>query len=326
MANELSRAELESGRGHPREHWDAWVPGFLGNRYAESGITLRRVEDYWHAVRAFLTARRVQAPRNLDYATAAGYVQWRVSTKLKGRKVRKNTAISELRFLKLLCREAVRQGYTNVNPCAEVETRLDPRKAKAEISEEDERKIEVVLNDAPQWMRDHWTVLICQGCRLREAEVPLDMIDEFRMEIAFRIKGGRTHRTTMHPALLPLLYRAREAGQKTLVKIESGNPSRDWVRLFEKAGLKLSVHSTRVTVITRLLRKGFSAARVCAYIGHTEMVNVIYRRLQPADVRVLALELGVGPGLLLRGNDARENAGTPPATAARFPASSDAGG
>lgn len=293
-----TQGELESPRAADHELWQAWVPGFLEERYAASPLTLLRAKDAWVALYAYLRAQHVAAPRQLVYKLAAGYLGWRKDAKKSGlRSVHHNTAVLEAKFLSVVMRQAVRLGFAIGNPCREVELRRTPAKQKPEISPQDERLIEYALarKDVPQWMRDHWLVLMRLGCRSTEAFTPLHYIDDRFATIRLRIKGGGSHTAPLHKDLKPLVARARAARRGTLVEVQRYAP-KQWHTFFKRLGLPYSIHCTRVTVITRLLRAGYTPAEVCAYIGHSEEINVLYRRLRPADVRHLGEALGVQRG------------------------------
>ncbi len=293
LANERTRRELEIPRANPSELWQAWVPAYLETRYADSPKTALRAKNCWNALFAYLETCQVPSPRHVSYQIAAGFLPWRLSPKTGLRKVKHNTAVVEVKFFGVIMGEAVRRGFCVANPCRELQVRRVPAKQKLEIMAVDEDRIWKALETEPAWMRDHFTVLMCQGCRMSEAAVPLQDIDEFAGSIRFRIKGGKSHTAPLHPDLLPILYAAREAGRAMLVELPTW-PAKLWYNFFrrEDVALPISIHCTRVTAITRMLRAGFTPAQVCAYVGHSEEVNVIYRRLRPADVRALTAVLG----------------------------------
>lgn len=292
VANELSRRELSIPRPTPAEVWQAWVPDYLDLRYAHSPLTLIRGRNAWDALLSYFQSLQIPSPRHVTYQATANYIPWRLNQAVSGlRKVQHNTAVVEAKFLGVLMGEAVRRGFCVSNPCRELQVRRIPAKQKQEIMAADEDTIWRALEKEPAWMREHFTVLMCQGCRLSEAAVPLADVDEFQSTIRFRIKGGKHHTAPLHGDVLPILYAAREAERRTLVELPR-SPAKVWHTFFKRLALPFSVHCTRVTAITRMLRAGFSVAEVCAYVGHSEEVNVIYRRLRPADVRRLGAVLG----------------------------------
>ena len=301
VVNEKTRQELETPKFSNTEVWQAWVPDFLKLRYQNSPLTLRRACDSWVPILAYFNEINIPTPKHVTYSIVAGYMPWRLNKSNGLRAVKHNTAVLEVKFLSVIMRESVRRGYCTANPCRELEVRRIPVKQKPEITPTMEAKISEALLKAPEWMQDHWIILMRQGCRMSEAAVPLSEIDEFRGTIRFRIKGGKYHTAPLHSDILPILYKARDRGQTTLVNLPK-SPAKAWHTFFRRVGFEISVHSTRVTVITRLLRQGFSPALVAAYIGHTEEINVVYRRLTPVDARHLGAALANVCPLPLQGN------------------------
>lgn len=296
--------ELETPRSSEHELWQAWVPAFLNDRYKDSPKTLSRANNAWAAILAFLTEKKLVNPRMVDYAAVNGYLPWRAG-KTGLRVVKHNTAVLEIKFFSVILREAVRRGFTVANACRELEVARVPAKRKEEITDEDQKIIEAALKDAPRWMGEHWLFLMRMGARCSEAFTPLSEIDEHEGTIRMKIKGGGYHTAPLHEDLVPLVALARKEKRKRLIEPPEYAPKR-WHTFLKKLRDKsrpeeirlsreYSLHCTRVTVITRLLRKGYTPAQVCAYVGHSEDVNVIYRRLRPSDVRQLGAALGAVP-------------------------------
>ena len=286
MLFERQRAELDAPTVREPERWERWVSEFLDQRYEHSPKTLQRVRQCWAALSVYLTERAVKVPRALTYRVCADYVTWRTHG-VKGRKaVHHNTAVVEMKFFGVIMREAVRSGLAPGNPVREVELRRLPAKEKDEIGIEDQRRIERALVDAPAWMRDHWLVLMKTGCRSDEAFVPMERINWTDHTMLLRLKGGRLHATPMHPDVIALAAERRRGGHALLIDRPRYAPKL-WWQFFRGLRMQFSIHCTRVTVITRLLRAGCTTAQVCQLIGHTEEVNRIYRRLKASDARPL---------------------------------------
>lgn len=270
-----------------RRHWGAWVPEYLKTRYSKkSPLSLDRANAAWEKISLFLTEQEILFASALTYRTAGLYVDWRITGGKDRKAVNRNTAVTEFVFFRVVTKEALRREYSDIDPCRQIEVSMGPKKVKREITLDDQAKIEAALSDGPEWMREHWLVLMRQGIRCREAAVPLDRIDEKNGTIMFRLKGGRDFVAPLHKDLLPLVAKAREENRPVLVPNMLHAP-KYWYMLFHRLGMPYSVHCTRVTVITRLLRAKHTIADVCGYIGHTAEVNVIYRRINHNDVRSL---------------------------------------
>lgn len=276
------------------ERWEAWAADYFARRYAGAKGSVLSAKYGLIDLMAYFRERGLRTPRMVTYADAEGFVPWRVSGETL-RAVGHNTAVLRFVFFRVLMAEAVRRGFAPGNPCREVELRKRPPKEKAEITAGDEVKILAALEREPRWMGEQFLVLMRQGCRLTETLVPLDRIDTERRKITFRLKGGKLHTAALHPELLPLIERARLEKRATLIE-PAPSAGAAWCNFFAKLGLPYSAHCARVTVVTRLLRAGHSTAKVCAFIGHTELVNRIYRRLNSSDADDLLNTLcSVGP-------------------------------
>ena len=105
------------------------------------------------------------------------------------------------------------------------------------------------------------------------------------MLVTLTIKGGREHTAPFHRDLIPLYDRAMEEKRTHLIDLPENASSLFW-KFFKRHGYgHLSIHCTRVTVITRLIRAGYTTAQVMEYVGHcSEEVNAIYRKLKASDV------------------------------------------
>jgi len=96
----------------------------------------------------------------------------------------------------------------------------------------------------------------------------------------------------MHADLVPLYRLAKKQRRSHLVMLPK-YAAKKWHQFFRRLGLRhISFHCTRVTVVTRLARNGFTMAQAKAYVGHaSDTIHAIYQRLAPADVRHLGKAL-----------------------------------
>ena len=288
-AYKLSCAERSNSRVRQVERWQFWVPEYFDIRYgAESdgrNLTRIRARSAWASIAAYLAECKVATPRQMTYKVAAGYFEWRKARKRGGRCITHNTAVTELRFLSVAMREAVRRGYAEANCVRDVETRREAGKQKDAFTVEQLRRIEMELrrDETPEWMREHYLVLSRQGCRSSEAFVPMRNVDERNMTIRLLLKGGKEYTAPLHPDLLPLVAKAREEKRKFLINPVRYAP-KQWHTFFRRIGMESSVHWLRVTVITRMLLQNYSTAQVCAWIGHSEEVQRVYRKIKPSEL------------------------------------------
>lgn len=287
--------EVSFSNGACSNRFDAWVPQFLSMRY-NNPKTLVRYMTAWSALSTYLAHRAVIAPSQITYQLCTDYPGFRMRPPKGLMKPRTfNTALTELKVFSAIMQEAVRRGYVNGNPAIRLGLQRQQAKKKPEITTKEQERIETALANEPAWMRDCWLVAMRQGCRIAETAVALSDIDMTARTITFHGKGGKIHCAPLHDDLKPLVRRALRAKQTNLVLLPK-YPSKAWFRFFRRIGLPhLSFHSTRVSVVTRLARNGYSMAQTKAYVGHaSDTVHAIYQRLAPADVRHLGAALSNG--------------------------------
>ncbi|MBA3352007.1 MAG: site-specific integrase [Blastocatellia bacterium] len=275
--------------------FDAWVPSFLAQKYANEK-TLLRYQQGWSAISTFLSHQGVISPAQVTYQLCTQYPTFRTSPPKELMKARShNTALTELKVFSAIMQEAVRRGYVPANPAMRLGLRRTPPKQKPEITAAEQTLIEDALAARDQWMRDCWLVAMRQGCRLTETAVPLREIDPKAGTITFRGKGNRMHCAPLHDDLRPLVKRAIKEKRPTLVLLPK-YAAKAWFRFFRQIGLRhLCFHSTRVTVVTRLARAHHPIYETKAYVGHaSDAIHAIYQRLSPPDVRHLGAALA-GP-------------------------------
>lgn len=288
-ALKLSCAESADGNVKSPERWDSWVQEYFDIRYGDARVernkTRIRANSAWNAIYSYLNENRVYSPRQLTYAVAAGYFEWRKTFDWGFKKIAHNTAVTEIRFLSVVMREAVRRGFADANCVRDVETKREQPKQKDAFTSEELRTIEQGLkgDDIPQWMREQYLVLSRQGCRSSEAFVPMREVDEKNMTLRLLLKGGKHFTAPLHPDLLPLVELARKEKRTHLVPLTRYAP-KNWHTFFRRIGIEASVHWLRVTVITRMLLQKYTTAEVCAWIGHSEEVQRIYRKIKPHEL------------------------------------------
>lgn len=272
----------------------AWVPGFLTTHYTNPKTRVRAL-DAWAPWKVFLDARGITEPALVQFAHAHDYLAWRMNPPpgcgVKARK--KNTAILEIKFAAQVMKRAVRLGLVAANPLYQLGIRKEKAKEKVEFTAEEQSRIEQALADEPGWMLDAWKVAMKQGCRLRHATTRMEDIDERAMTIYFCEQKNKRHLAPLHPDLLPLVERRRKERAERLVDMPAVT-SPKWRRFFDKLGMRdHCFHDSRVTVITRLARKGVPLQQTKAYVGHASTaVHDIYTKLKVEDVAHLGQMLG----------------------------------
>jgi len=292
LVAEETLMEQEFGGNGNANRFDAWVPGFLRQKYANPK-TVSRYLNAWSALATYLEHRKIISPSQVTYKLCTDYPAFRTNPPKKLIRPRStNTALTELKVFSALLQEAVRRGFITANPCMRLGLKRTPPKQKPEITDDEVLKIEEALKTRDEWMRDSWLVAMRQGCRLSETGVLLASVDLTARTVSFDAKGGRIHTAPLHSDLISLVKKARTAKRKRLVDLPK-YPAKKWHQFFRRIGLPhLSFHCTRVTVVTKLARSGAPIYKTKAYVGHaSDTVHAIYQRLTPVDVRDLGAVL-----------------------------------
>jgi integrase len=285
MARDLSAEAKGAKPVLQASAWEHWADQYLRDRYPE-GLTRVRAFNGWKVLQVWLHESGLSVPAAIRYEHAQKWVDWRTSQKRhRGTFVSRNTALTDLRFLTILLREAHRRGYCDGVAIDRPGLGRAPVAEKPEILPGELAKIRLELQTRPQWMADCFEVGIHQGCRLTEVQVPMERIDEARGTITFRGKGNKVFATALHPGLGPLIARARAEGRKWLVTLPP-LPSKAWHSFFREIELPhLCFHCTRVTVVTALARAGVPIQHAMRFVGHSsEIVHKIYQRLAAPDL------------------------------------------
>jgi len=290
---EAAEAKLLQAQGvEPEMRGWGWVAGYLLSHY-DNPETLRRVRNCWAAVSVFLDYRGLTEPALITHAHGHDYVGWRQKPPAGTVKARhRNTALTEIKIWGGIMQHAVRCGMIVANPLYRLGIRRQRPKVKPEITLEEQAFIQEKLAMQPEWMQESFFIAMKQGCRRDQCCVPMKDIDTEEMTIRFPEQKGRSHTAPLHPDLLPLVERRRSEGAEMLVRYPSLVSGR-WTKFFRQIRLPhICFHSTRVTVVTRLLRDDWTPALVMQYIGHSsELVNMIYRRLKAPDCAKLGRSL-----------------------------------
>lgn len=295
---EQKSAEFQRTRtGRAREHWAAWVPKFLRDNYR--GNTFTRYDDAWDKLRAFLTERKVHTPALCTYQHAQDYVDWRTKQKRNaGALISRNTALFEIKLLRVLLHEAVKRGFCLGNPLTKIGIRRDRPREKAALTAADIAKhreglrtVEGHLPITQRWMTVSFEIALHQGCRLMETAVPMTDVDLERETITFRAKASNGRQnvftTRLHPALVPLMRELEQAGAThTLHWPAKTKPSVVWWKFRKRFSLlHVCFHSTRVTVITQLARSGVPISQAMRFVGHASReIHRTYQKLAAEDL------------------------------------------
>ena len=158
--NTLLEPQFDSnGAAH---RFDAWVPGFLKQRYPNAK-TFTRYMNAWSALSTYLDFKKIISPAQVTYGLCTDYPMFRTNAPKDLMRSRSwNTALTELKVFSAIMQEAVRRGFIQANPAVRLGLKRTPPKQKSEISDDEVAKIEGALKECDEWMKDCWLVAMRQ--------------------------------------------------------------------------------------------------------------------------------------------------------------------
>jgi integrase len=298
LCDELKKRESSRSDTY-REAWDAWVPQFLRQRYESSPNTYNRYQNCWRHIALYFEKHRILTPRQLSRQHVRDFIEWRRAgdRELGIYGCCLNTALHEIKLLRVVMHEAVESDYCPANPCSRLGIRKDPVAEKPEITEAEHRKICEALESDPEWMQISYHVAWNQGFRFSETCLPLDRVDLKRNAITIHAKGGKDFTAPLNKELRPLFKRLK-SDRRTHTFVKPQMPGKEWWLFFKRNGLRhLCFHCTRVSFITRCWRAGIPEHHVMRLVGHASTtVHRVYLRLAvETDLQVQLDKLSPAP-------------------------------
>ncbi len=288
---ELTSREFNKTTHHSSERWESWVLPFL-KRHCKSPRTLGRYELAWSWISIYLTEKRIFMPRDMNYQDALGYLKWRTTYKKRGgRTVKHNTALNDMKVLRIIMGQAIRLGYCTTNPCNRLGVAKEETKEKPELTDTDITEIRAALKTRERWMQISFEIALHTGCRQSETQIAFKDVDFSRKTITFMTpKGGkaRAFSVPLPAAIEPMLLELQNSGAKVTLDNPPRMLGKHWWEFF-KNDLKrpdLCFHCTRVTFVTRHARAGTPLSVAMRLVNHSStLVHSIYQRLGVDDVR-----------------------------------------
>lgn len=218
----------------------------------------------------------------------------------KGKTLSHNSALLELRVLSVIMTEAVHRGIVSHSPTWRLGIKKNPPKEKQELTEhhiqgirEEIRRVKESDPKLGHFFDISFEIAMAQGWRLHETHLDLEQVNLESMTVYRVQKGGRTIATPLNPSLIPLLLRLRSEG-RTHTYEQPQLPSLQWFKLFDRLRERdrsfdrVSFHSTRVTVVSRLLNAGVGQPAVMKMVGHASAtINRLYHRLPASEAAQL---------------------------------------
>lgn len=293
-------------RQHP---FHSWVNDYLEASHCNAPKTLTRYLSTWRLLATYLNTRDIVSPVQVRREDCLGYVAWRrkvphLNNRVqgKGKPVKTNTVILEIKVLSKIMQEAVARKYIDYNPCTRLKLKKEPSRPKEEMSDDHiaiiQREIQRRLKKADttterevaEFLQVSFDIARLQGIRLSETHIALADVDLHDRTLVVMGKGKKLETLNMNPELIPLFTRLK-AEDKSYTYTPPRMPSLTWFKVFKtirnnNPGFKnVSYHSTRVTVISRMERAGAPENVVMKTVLHSSTtVHRVYRKLKAAEL------------------------------------------
>jgi len=285
----VANQSLAEGRKSELLAGSSWVEPVIRNLPVSEKSVVRYLEA-WRFLDQFMTEHRITlshfAPHSADL-----YIQWRTSIgKFRNKKISKNTALQELKFLKFLQKQARLRGKMIDRPMDDYVIRLAPKKIKPALTDEQIQKIRLELPNHPSWMAVSFEIGLATGARLQECSIPCECIDLEHKTITFPSPKGGVAKAFTIPiprSVLPLLAAIKASGAEKTCEIPPTKASFKWRRFFDRLGMKdVCFHCLRVTRVTRLRQAGVPSPDARRLVNHSsELIHRLYDRHQVEELR-----------------------------------------
>lgn len=311
-ANDRDRIGAENIRLARNEVFAGWVVPWLQQFYGYNEKTLARYLTAWAHLFEFLAERGLLHPRDVAYRHAGEYLSWRMAQRRRrGTSINHNTALTEMKVLSRILREAVRRELIGANPWAQLGIRRQ-RVRHAPAMSRDEiglhraalLKLEGGLPIGKRWRSVSFELALHQGLRLSATSIPMERIhldprsdaargiNLDRMTVFTKGRNGepKVQVLPVHPAVRGLLLALRAAGARVTCELPK-MAAKEWWKFRRDHGLAhLRFHSTRATLATEFAKNNVSQQKAMEVFGHKSVaVHQAYLHLSASDV---ADELG----------------------------------
>lgn len=282
-----------------------WVPQFLKTAYYARPTTLHRYLGVWNNLSLFLREREIVAPAQFTREHCFDYMTWRAQPDKKHGKYEAchNTALMELKTLRIILNEAVVRGHCTGNPCVKLKIAKEKSRSAPELTNAQLDDIrEAISQVADPKLREFYEITFdmarWQGCRINATRLNplLDVTITGQTGTIRFVSKGKDFVTMLHPRLIPLFTRLKEARRAITWSVPAQVKNKDtwaslqWTNFFTHRGFKSKIpgichRSFRVSVVTRMARNNVPESKAKEFVKHASTtVHRVYQRLIPEDL------------------------------------------
>lgn len=288
-----------------REAWSLWALPWLEKHFAYNRSTLSRYKNAWSAWMEFLDLKEIRVPRELQYRHAGEYVTWRKQQRRRrGSLINHNTAVTEVKVMSRIMREAHQSGFCESNPFYQLGLKRENVRHAPEMTDDEVAEVEhhlpAYVAENPKargWMPACFQIAKYHGVRLAETRVAMDEVHldprtrdgDNHDRITFTCKGrngvAKIHAVPLHPELRPLMAELKRSGAKVTCEVPR-MAAKEWWSFRRRYGLAhTTFHSTRTMVASKMARANVSIQKAKEYLAHaSETIHLSYLRLNARDV------------------------------------------
>lgn len=268
---------------------DDWVlPWIIGTYAGGSANTLTNYKRLWRTLSKWRKLRNINVAAQIRREHAMEYLQWRMKS------AGKNQAISELKFLSMVLKEAKGRGHIAENPLTKLGLKKTPQAEKLLWQDHHLVKAAKYLEKhGKHWMVCAFYFGVYQAARLRQCQVPISAID-FEAGVihypAACVKGRTGFSQPIDPRFIPKLQQlvdyAHGHQKDGMLCTLPWDASLQFRHAFDAARLPgLCHHGLRATWITRAASAGVSESLAMAFCHHeSREVHRIYKQLTSVAV------------------------------------------
>jgi hypothetical protein len=280
--------------------WENWVDKALQN-HCHDPQTLARYRGSWAYISSFFELKKIRRPLDVTHQVIIDYKDWRkAQQKPSGKFVSHNTALIDLKILRIVLRNAVWFGYVTHNAAEKTGLKKEEVVEKIALSDDDIQQIRGGLKGEPEWMKICFEIALYTGCRLRETQLDFADVD-FEEKIIFfpKPKGGikKAYFRPLPDDLVPMLKEIQSTGAKRAV-ILPRMAAKEWWDFFKNRLHRKDIcfHCTRVTYSTRLALSGVPESFAMRLTNHKSLkVHRGYQKFHAKDLAPWAKQVQLPP-------------------------------